>query len=115
MKFYRHETSERAEHHYPPLHRLINFIVRSRTEKKSYTFAKSLRDLLKQGLSDPAIEIIGPAPLPFYKLRGHYRWHVMIKFPRHSGHSKKCAELLSKLKWSSGVAMVMDVDPVNIL
>ena len=26
-------------------------------------------------------EIIGPAPLPFYKLRGHFRWHVMLKLP----------------------------------
>lgn len=122
LEFYRHETSERLEHRYPPFCRLINFVIRSRTEQKSHGFARTLRDLLRQELPEkdgtegtPSFEIIGPAPLPFYKLRGHYRWHVMVKASKELGISPALAKRLAALKKPSGVAWIMDVDPFTIL
>ncbi|MDD5226847.1 MAG: primosomal protein N', partial [Candidatus Omnitrophica bacterium] len=61
------------------------------------------------------VEIIGPAPLPFYKLRGHFRWHVMLKIPKDLLLSPKIYSLLMGLKKPSGVAFQLDVDPLNIL
>ncbi|MFA6600892.1 MAG: primosomal protein N' [Candidatus Omnitrophota bacterium] len=61
------------------------------------------------------IEIVGPAPLPFYKLRGHYRWHVMLKYPENPAMSAAVAGAVTQLKKPSGVAYALDVDPVNIL
>jgi primosomal protein N' (replication factor Y) len=154
MSFYRYEIPTRQEYGYPPFKQLINFIVRSRQEKKAYLFARALRDLLNQELGtvlknpktnrEPSltrtvsyekhrplreesalllssipefsqIEIMGPAPLPFYKLRGHYRWHVMMKMPRSGLPLKVVWQILSKSKRPSGVAMAVDVDPLNIL
>ncbi len=63
----------------------------------------------------PEIELIGPAPLPFYKLRGHFRWHVMLKIPKDLLLSPKIYSLLMDLKKPSGVAFQLDVDPLNIL
>ncbi len=60
-------------------------------------------------------EIIGPAPLPFYKLRGHFRWHVMLKIPKDLLMTPKIYALLMGLKKPSGVAFQLDVDPLNIL
>ncbi|MDD5218239.1 MAG: primosomal protein N' [Candidatus Omnitrophica bacterium] len=122
LNFYRHELSARLEHGYPPCSRLINFIVRSHQEKKAYLYARELRDLLKRELLGDdaaavpqAIQIIGPSPLPFYKLRGHFRWHVMIKVPRGHEYPRKIWGILPNLKKQSGVAMMADVDPLNIL
>ena len=76
------------------------------------------------------IEIVGPAPLPFYKLRGHFRWHLMLKLPpfrtpgvwngTHPVCDKRAVisdiyRLLMSLKKPSAVAFAMDVDPLNIL
>ena len=62
-----------------------------------------------------SVEIIGPAPLPFYKLRGHFRWHVMLKIPKNLLLTPKIYALLMSLKKPSGVAFQLDVDPLNIL
>ncbi len=115
LSFSRDEMPVRYEHHYPPYRQLINFIVRAREEKKAYLFARSLRDLLNETLKSSETEIIGPAPLPFYKLRGHYRWHVMIKWPFQSDDLSQLWAVISKLKRPSGAQMAIDVDPLNIL
>lgn len=82
-------------------------------------FARELRDHLQQKLAadqlQNLLEIIGPAPLPFYRLRGHFRWHVMIKAPHSITLPLKMNAYLAALKKPSQVAMAMDVDPLNIL
>ncbi len=120
QSFYRDEIPARFEHRYPPYCQLINFIVRAREEKKAYLCARELRDLLKRELGERIkvsgeIEVIGPAPLPFYRLRGHFRWHVMIKAPKETILSQTLWEALGKFKKPAGSAMAVDVDPVNIL
>ena len=124
--FYLHEAKEREQYGYPPFKRLINVIIRSHDENKAYKFAREFREALNAGgsfkpapaeLSSPAtmIEIIGPAPLPFYKLRGHYRWHVMLKLPLNHDFTGLVRETIDSLKKPSDVAYALDVDPLNIL
>ena len=128
LNFYAHEKRCREEFHYPPHRLLVNIIIRSHDEKKAYLFAREIRDNLKKELSvrdprttdheknlEPEIEIIGPAPLPFYKLRGHFRWHVMLKIPKDLLLSPTIYSLLMSLKRPSSVAFQLDVDPLNIL
>ncbi|OGX10953.1 MAG: primosomal protein N', partial [Omnitrophica bacterium RIFOXYB12_FULL_50_7] len=156
LAFYAHEKRCREEFHYPPYRSLVNIIIRSHDEKKAYLFAREIRDVLrgergtgneiKPGNGEretgsktfsvsrspfPEIEIIGPAPLPFYKLRGHFRWHVMLKLPTLStpgvdrgphpvwtgdvSVTSRIYSILMGLRKPSGVAFQMDVDPLNIL
>ena len=128
LDFYAHEKRCREEFHYPPYRSLVNIIIRSHDEKKAYLFAKEIRDGFKKEFSvldprtagherilGPEIEIIGPAPLPFYKLRGHFRWHVMLKIPKDLLLSSRIYSLLMSLKKPSAVAFQLDVDPLNIL
>ncbi|MFA7254821.1 MAG: primosomal protein N' [Candidatus Omnitrophota bacterium] len=135
LSFYDHEKRCREEFHYPPYRSLVNIIIRSHDEKKAYLFAREIRDVLRNtvgggrreegasSLSPSAIhhppssgvEIVGPAPLPFYKLRGHFRWHVMLKIPKDLLLTPEIYALLMGLKKPSAVAFQMDVDPLNIL
>jgi primosomal protein N' (replication factor Y) len=136
LHFYAHEKQCREEFHYPPYRSLVNIIVRSHDEKKAYLFAREIRDALcdkfegeqradgvkpsssPSSIHHPptcAFKIIGPAPLPFYKLRGHFRWHVMLKIPKGLLLSTKIHSLLMCLKKPSAVAFQLDVDPLNIL
>lgn len=120
--FYRHETRERAEYGYPPWRRLLNLIIRSRNEKKAHQFARGVHDRLREewrSLFEQAppenIEMMGPSPLPFYRLRGHFRWHLMLKIPPHLDITDPLAAFLVKQRKPSGVAYALDVDPLNIL
>lgn len=120
MNFFSYEMPERRRHFYPPYARLINFIVRGKDENKAYLTARELRENLGAALKDTAasheLEISGPAPLPFYKLRGHYRWHVMMKMvPGQEEALKRAHQVLNKLKKPASVAAAVDVDPLNIL
>jgi primosomal protein N' (replication factor Y) (superfamily II helicase) len=116
LNFYQNELPARQEYHYPPFFRLVNIIIRSKTENKAYLFARAVRDSLQETFKDQKeVELIGPSPLPFYKLRGHFRWHVMIKSPRDLRLSSQVKRCLAGVKKASGVQTALDVDPVNIL
>ena len=127
LSFYAHEKKCREEFHYPPYRSLVNIIIRGADEKRTYVFAREIRDLIRKELAVPVaadsslpspvsgLEIIGPAPLPFYKLRGHFRWHVMLKVPKDLRITAKIYALLMGLKKPTGVAFQLDVDPLNIL
>lgn len=124
LAFYGHEKVERAEYGYPPCASLINLIVRGREENKTYQFARMIRDELVSffdqkkkllGGGPLGLQIIGPAPLPFYKLRGHFRWHVMLKNFGGDSRGIEIQRVLAGLKKPAGTAMALDVDPLNIL
>jgi primosomal protein N' (replication factor Y) len=92
----------------------VNILVRSKVEKKAYLFVRELREALSKGLEGNT-EIVGPAPLPFYRLRGHYRWHVLVKSRELGEAQRLIRRTLETVKRSSGVAMQVDVNPMNIL
>ncbi len=118
--FYRHETQERYQYRYPPYSQLANLIIRSRKEDAAYRYALEIRNRMKTVLLDPNtgvkdLEIIGPAPLPFYRLRGHFRWHIMIKHDGQVPIAPEIETILAGIKRSSQVATALDMDPLNIL
>ena len=118
QKFYSAEAPQRAEYRYPPFCRLINIILRSKTENKPYAYGRELRAALQKELEHQnftGIEFIGPAPLPFFKLRGHFRWHIMLKTPDVPGLAGAVRKVLYTHKKPSDVAFALDVDPLNIL
>ncbi|HOW58865.1 MAG TPA: primosomal protein N' [Candidatus Omnitrophota bacterium] len=122
LSFYSHEKAARETYHYPPYCSLVNVIIRARDEKKAYVFAREIRDAMKKEFLTsspdpltPEPEVMGPAPLPFYKLRGHFRWHVMLKIPQALNLTPRIYALLMGLKKPSAVAFQLDVDPFNIL
>ncbi len=115
MGFYKEEVRKRVEHGYPPAQSLINLLIRSRVEKKAYLFARELRDALRKNLTDKSVELVGPAPLPFYRLRGHFRWHVLLKAPEPAQAQDLVRRTFGQLKRPSGVAFQVDVNPMNIL
>ncbi len=122
LGFYSQELEKRVEHGYPPAQSLINILIRSKVEKKAYLFARQIRHDLANKIQklmietgEGPIEILGPAPLPFYRLRGHYRWHVLLKAKEIGLAQDVIRQVLSKLKRASGVAMQVDVNPLNIL
>lgn len=119
--FYKGETLERSSMRYPPYCQLVNFIVRGKDEKKTGETALALREALNRefditpGARGQKIELVGPAPLPFYKLRGHFRWHVMMKCPPDPSILERAHRVTAKIRKPAAVQMAVDVDPVNIL
>ncbi|MBN1979867.1 MAG: primosomal protein N' [Anaerolineae bacterium] len=103
------ELAFRREQGYPPYRRLVKLVYEhaspSRAQAEAEALAESLRDALsRRGL--PATDIIGPAPAFFARLRGRYRWQILL---RHA----EPAELFNAIQVPSGWRV--DVDPEGVL
>ncbi len=77
---YRSELAVRREVGYPPFCRLLRLVFShpdpGRVEAKAEMVGRALaRDL-------PQARVVGPAPCPVERLRGRYRWHLLLKGPK---------------------------------
>ena len=64
------------------------------------------------------MEIMGPSPAPIPKIRGKFRWQIILKF----AEKKLRKKILNKLKKEvqiqenkNDVSFVIDVDPQSML
>lgn len=105
--FYRQEIAYRRQLEYPPLGYLVRVLVQG-PEKAVQEEAEAIHLLLQSKLADA--KIYGPAPAPLSKLKGRYRWHLIIK----SKH--KVSHLLTELPKSDSTVMIsVDPDPLFLL
>ena len=116
--FYKGEIRFRAEHAYPPYGQLARLVYQSpsdeRCEQAAHMMARYLRrriELLRdEGILDEMdageADVIGPAPCFVHKVRGRYRWQIMIR----AGNVHPVFEGLDP-----GPGWSLDIDPLNLL
>jgi len=121
LGFYREEIQFRKVLEYPPFCRLINFRLSGNSEKRTERVAEEMgkigRDLLTKGYGK-GIQILGPSIAPFAKVRGKFRWQMLVKgkSSRLLHHfAQDLAGRLENQTKSRGVSLDIDVDPVFIL
>ncbi|MBI1746344.1 MAG: primosomal protein N' [Acidobacteria bacterium] len=119
--FYEEERRFRQLMHYPPFVSLANVLIKDKSLKKvirtSQRLAAELREI-KEGMTDAAgVRVMGPAPAPLEKIRGEYRYQILIKSPSRAVLREileRSHENLRKAR--AGMKNVaIDVDPMNIL
>ncbi len=113
--FFAEEIERRKSLQYPPFTKLINIIFRGKKELAVREQSLVFHNLLKEKNQDSSVELIGPAPLPLYKLRGHFRWHLMLRGPKIEAMHQLARSGLESFKRKAGVYLAIDVDPVTIL
>ena len=59
--------------------------------------------------------LLGPSPAPLAKLRGKYRFHLLL----HGSNHQELGDVVSRIKiqWKppSGVQWIVDIDPLDML
>ncbi len=110
--FYGREIQTRNELGFPPFVNLIKITLRSKIEQNVIKAAERLADRLTAKIS--FIDLIGPAPSPISKLRGFYRWNILIKSKNVEEEVKNLRKILSGFRKGSGVFMAVDVDPMSM-
>ncbi len=114
------ELSRRQPLSYPPFGKLVNIRFSGKSKKRVADAAERCATLLKAKIkSTPShpVEILGPAPAPLAKIRGKYRYHLLIKALSLNEIRKTCSYLLAiKPKTlPSSVKMELDIDPQRLL
>jgi primosomal protein N' (replication factor Y) len=111
------ELKQRERFAYPPLGRLARIIVRGPEEAATEKFSQQIGDQLealrqKQALS---VRILGPAPPPMYKLRGLYRFHLLLQSSEAGVLGPMLRRILADMKPPAAIQFIVDVDPLDML
>ena len=107
--FYQQEMEYREQLLNPPFARLSRLVYAHTNEAACQREAERMRDVLQAEMAAAGIagiEIIGPAPVFIHRLRGKFRWHILL---RGSGLSAFLGGIRFPQGWS------IDIDPMNIL
>ncbi|AFV77022.1 primosomal protein N' [Thermus oshimai] len=75
---------------YPPKVRMVKLEVAHRKEERALALALELLEALRKAAGEE--EVLGPAPAPVPKLKGHYLYHLLLK-----GSTERLHELLAHL------------------
>ncbi|MFM6930270.1 MAG: primosomal protein N' [Bdellovibrio sp.] len=118
--FANHELNIRAALNYPPLGRLVSFRIQGihlgKVEETARLLARRAQNLKSQYHQYNPVEVLGPAEAPLAKLRGQFRYHLLIKSAQASLANPFSRQLLGDQEWvPSGVKILIDIDPMNLL
>jgi primosomal protein N' (replication factor Y) len=130
--FLSEELSHRTALGYPPAVYLIALLVSGTNEKMVHDAAKAWADRLI-ARSSPAVAkasstaqsidrpdrftILGPVPSPVPRLRGRYRWQILVKsFEREAGLEavRLTVEEMERTYQQRAIKFDVDVDPIEM-
>jgi len=112
--FYDQESVLRASLGYPPFGRLANILIRGRDKAHVAAAAADTAAAITARCED-GWALLGPSPAPLSRLKGVWRWHLLLKAPADSCFSVALAEAVATVKKRNDVSVVVDVDPVDLL
>jgi primosomal protein N' (replication factor Y) len=107
--FYEKELAFRREHGYPPFAKLAKLVYVHRNQKRCQEEAERMHRILDNKIARlglPGADLIGPAPCFFSRLRGKYRWQIVV---RASDPQALLQDVIFPRGWR------VDIDPVSTL
>jgi primosomal protein N' (replication factor Y) len=114
--FFTKEIGLRKALGYPPFSRLINLILDGEQEETVQKRAEALAAKGKTLRRYQKTAILGPAPAPLARLRGRFRWQILLKGPDIEELHGLCVELEQEhARLAGAVNLSVDVDPESML
>ena len=117
-RFLRAELPKRRILLYPPFVRMANVLVWGRDEPSVRTTAERLFTELEAYIRDfggDGWSVLPASPCVLAKLRGVYRWHVVVKCPPEDDLSRVIAPLFRARAPEADVNVAVDIDPNDLL
>lgn len=121
LTFYQEEILYREELLYPPFSRLANFRISGNNKDSTQDFAKRLGIVgaqikKKRKIYRDHLDLLGPCSAPLARIKGKYRWQLLVKSDRTERLHRFIGELVRKMeKEAIGVHLDVDVDPINLM
>lgn len=105
--FYEHELVVRKHNHFPPFCYMLKISTAYKTETGAVRAIGALARELRRSYGSN-IKILGPAPSFYERLRGLYRWQIIIRAPKRAV-LVEIANNLPNGKWQ------FELDPTSLL
>ncbi|HEY1268742.1 MAG TPA: primosomal protein N' [Candidatus Binatia bacterium] len=118
--FFAEELEFRRALNYPPFSRLVHLRLEGAQAPAVEKQAKVLGDWLRgqvrrSGADESEIEVLGPAPAPIMKLRGRFRWQILLKGKKGPALLALAAAAQARVPRTSRSRLHIDVDPYSML
>jgi len=114
--FFREEMRFRRRLRYPPFSHLCSITISGRNESGCAGIAEEIIETLKKEKEKEQlrkIEILGPMPAPIPKIRGKYKYEIMLK-GRKTGLDRMARILHQQFSGRTHQKISVDIDPVRI-
>jgi primosomal protein N' (replication factor Y) (superfamily II helicase) len=116
--FYEHELAFRRMAGYPPFSTLINLTISGSQPAAVQRAAEEWAKLLRASANRIAgATVLGPIPASVSRLRGRYRWQMLVKASDGEAARQVVKPTLIEIEATStrGIKFDADVDPVELL
>lgn len=102
---------------YPPFSTMVRLVIRGSSEPVVAEFATHVTERLNGAIQAERIDarVLGPAPCPFSRLRGNYRFQIQTQSPEGDRLRAAVRAATDGLEPPSDVQWIVDVDPVDML
>tara|TARA_B100001057_G_scaffold458346_1_gene507498 strand:+ start:4446 stop:6401 length:1956 start_codon:yes stop_codon:yes gene_type:complete len=104
------ELQIRKKNKLPPYERFISLILTGENEQKLEKDAFYFKTFIENKIS---AKILGPVNAPIFRLKRKFRVRLLIRGSKSLRLQNSISELISKYKFSNGIKLSVDVDPIN--
>ena len=112
--FYEAEIRMRKRLRLPPLTRLVELTVHARSSSRAQELAQQLAEALSADVrrARSRVAVLGPAPHRLARLRGAFRWRIVLKAPALAPILALVRRTLRDGRRFQGMPVIVDVDPL---
>lgn len=110
--FAEEELRFRKNFHYPPYSRMVQLLLRDRNRGRGELAITELAAAIAAHPLAVGVRLTGPAPAPFERLRGEWRFQLLL---RGSSATRLNRLLRVILPERQGLDLTVDVDPLQLL
>ena len=102
---------------YPPFAAMVRLVIRGPVEAVAGAFAACMAQSITTTIAELKVQarVLGPAPAPFSKLRGKYRFQIQLQGPDGHGLREAVVKATASLRPPDEVQWIVDVDPLDML
>ncbi len=102
---------------YPPFASMIRLVVRGPLEQATGEFAAHMAEQLRAALEEQQADarVLGPAPAPFARLRGKYRFQIQVQGPDAEQLRTAVHQATTNVQPPENIQWIVDVDPLDML
>ena len=104
------ELDIRRQNKLPPFQRFISLILTGDNESKLEKEAFDFKNFIEKKVEG---RVLGPVSAPIFRLKKKYRIRLLIRGTKSLKLQSSIAKIIPNYKFSSGIKLSVDVDPIN--
>jgi primosomal protein N' (replication factor Y) (superfamily II helicase) len=117
--FAEHELATRHSPPYPPVVDLARVVLSATSDRTVAAAAVAVGEWLGEVITARRlpVEVVGPAPAPLARIKGRWRWHLLLRSPEATrlGALLRYAARRAPHARGGAVRLILDRDPVSLL